>query len=62
MLMAIEPLRKKAGLTQAELARITKVTQSAVSQWETGLATPNTSKLPNIAKALGCEIRELYGS
>ncbi|MBD5094410.1 MAG: helix-turn-helix transcriptional regulator [Subdoligranulum sp.] len=62
MLMSIEPLRKKAGLTQAELARIAKVTQSAVSQWEKGLAMPNTSKLPNIAKALGCSIQQLYGN
>ena len=39
-------LRKAAKLTQEEVAEKLGVTQSAVSQWETGLAAPSASLLP----------------
>lgn len=41
----IKELRKKAALTQAELAEAVGVTQSTVSQWESGKAVPDTLKL-----------------
>lgn len=57
---AIECLRKKAGLTQEQFAAAAGVTQSAVSQWESGAAFPSAAKLPKIARALGCTIADLY--
>lgn len=50
----IKELRKKAALTQAELAEAVGVTQSTVSQWESGKAVPDTLKLPKLAEVLGC--------
>ena len=46
----IKELRRKAGLTQAEFAAAAGVTQSTVSQWESGITFPSTTKLPKIAE------------
>ena len=51
--------RKKSGYTQAEVAEILGVTAASVSQWENGETKPRSSKLPEIAKLLGCTIDEL---
>jgi transcriptional regulator with XRE-family HTH domain len=56
-----ERLRKRAKMTQVELAEALGVTQSNISQWENGMAFPSAGKLPMIAKILGCTIDELYG-
>lgn len=53
-------LRKKRNLTQSQLAEKLGTTQGAVSQWEKGTAFPSADKLPDLAKALGCSIEELY--
>ncbi len=42
-------LRKKAGLTQAELAEKLNVSRQAVSKWETGSVLPETKKMNAIA-------------
>ena len=46
-------LRKAAKLTQEEVAEKLGVTQSAVSQWETGLAAPSASLLPALLDLYG---------
>lgn len=56
----IAEMRKKAELTQQELADALHVERSTVSKWETGAAFPTGSKLPLVAKALKCEISELF--
>ena len=38
-------LRKKAGLSQEELAAALEVTRQTVSKWETGDSTPDMAKL-----------------
>ena len=58
---ALQELRKKKGLSQAQLAESLGVIQKAVSQWETGETLPTADKLPAIADALGCTIDELFG-
>lgn len=45
--------RKKAGLTQEELAEKIGVSRQAVSKWETGDALPEVNKLRLLAQALG---------
>lgn len=46
-------LRKRAGLTQLDLAEKLNVSRQAISRWEVGIAVPSTDNL----KVLG----ELYG-
>ena len=53
-------LRKRAGLTQTELAERLSISQVAISQWESGLHYPRSDKIPALADALGCTIDELF--
>lgn len=56
----IKELRKKAGLTQVRFAEVMGVTQSTVSQWESGRVLPDTVKLPRLAEVLGCTVSDLF--
>lgn len=49
--------REKTGISQGELARRIGVTQSAISQYENGDATPKLAIAAKLASALGttCE-------
>ena len=51
--------RKKLGLTQDELGRKLKVTNKAVSKWETGETLPEVQLLPELASVLNVTIDEL---
>ena len=46
-------MRKKASLTQAEVAEKLNVSFQAVSQWERGETTPEIDKLPELADLYG---------
>lgn len=59
--MSFESARKKAGLTQKELAEKLGVDQSAVSFWETGKRAPRGGRLLRLADVLNCTIDELFG-
>jgi transcriptional regulator with XRE-family HTH domain len=48
--------RKKAGMSQEELAQKLDVSRQAVSKWECGEAIPETSKLVSLAGALGVTV------
>jgi transcriptional regulator with XRE-family HTH domain len=48
--------REKAGLKQAELAEILKVTQSFVSSYETGGRRLDLVELDQICEALGTDL------
>ena len=56
----IKELRRNAGFTQAKFAEAMGVTQSTISQWETGRVLPDTAKLPMIAEVLGCNVADLF--
>ena len=56
----LKQLRKKAGLTQAELAVAIGTSQAAVANYESGSKAPELAKLPAIAKALGVAVAELF--
>ena len=56
----IERMRKKKGISQAELAKQIDVAQSNVSQWETGKAFPSAEKLPMLSNILDCTIDDLF--
>lgn len=49
-------LRKKAGLTQEELAEKLEITAQAISKWENGHTLPETVLLPSLAEFLDCSI------
>lgn len=51
----IREIRKSRGITQKDIAELVGVTPSCVTQWESGLISPNCDKLIPLAKALGCD-------
>lgn len=55
-------LRKKAGLTQNELADRLHVTRQAVSRWERGETIPEVETLHGLSKLFGVSINTLLGS
>lgn len=54
--------RKRAGLSQGEVAEALNVSRQAVSRWETGLALPSTDNLAKLSKLYGISIDALLGS
>ena len=50
-------LRKQKKMSQAELARKLKTTQSAVARMESGQQNFTTDTLQKIATALGCNLK-----
>jgi transcriptional regulator with XRE-family HTH domain len=59
---AIRSARRRAGLSQVELAELLGVRQSSVSQWERGSTKPSTMHLLALAAKLGCSLAELAGA
>ncbi len=53
----IRMARRRAGLTQAELARRAGTSQSAVSSYESGRRSPSVATLCRIVAAAGFEVR-----
>jgi transcriptional regulator with XRE-family HTH domain len=56
----IKSARRKAGLTQRQLAQKLDVSAGAVGQWETG-SVPTTERLPTLADSLGVSLDWLLG-
>jgi transcriptional regulator with XRE-family HTH domain len=54
---AIMKARNRAGLSQAELARRMKTTQSTVARLESGRGRPSTRTLDRFAKATGHRLK-----
>ncbi len=48
----IKQLRRKAGLTQNQLADKMFVTTDSVKKWEAGLRNPNKNRLPRLNTVL----------
>lgn len=59
--MRIKELRKKAGLTQTELAEKTGVSLMSIRRYETGERIANFELLMKICKALKVSLSELVG-
>ena len=59
----VQELRKKVGLTQAQLAfRLDLKAPSTVAMWESGARNPPSTMLPQLAHELHCTVDELYQS
>ena len=57
--ISIKAMRKRARLTQQELAEKLNANQATVSMWERGKNAPRARQLPIIAEVLNCSIDEL---
>lgn len=55
----IAMLRKKAGYTQQSLANALFITDKAVSKWERGICSPDSSILPKLAGLLDTDLASL---
>lgn len=51
--------RKRAGLTQMDVAKALGVSDAAVCQWEKGENMPSASRLVALAKLYDCTVDEL---
>jgi transcriptional regulator with XRE-family HTH domain len=51
--------RKKAGLTQMQVAAKLGITDSAVAQWEMGLTHPKFENLIKLSKLYKCSVDKL---
>ena len=51
--------RKRANLTQLQLADRLGITDKAVSKWERGITTPDTSIMLELCDVLGISVNEL---
>lgn len=59
----LSTLRRRARLTQEQLAEQLHVTRQAVSNWETGKCQPDVETLTALSAALQCDVTELiYGA
>ena len=56
----IKDARKKAGMTQQELADSSGISFSVISQYENGRRNPKIETLSKIAKAIGIPVYELW--
>lgn len=57
--MSIKAARKKAGLSQMDVAKALGITAGAVSMWEIGMTRPKSDKLVALADILKCTVDEL---
>ena len=56
----LNTMRRRAGLTVAELAERLSVNRATIYFWEAGRYWPKAECLPQLAQALGCSIDELF--
>ena len=52
-------LRKRAGLSQGDVAERLNVSRQAVSHWETGFTVPSTDNLSHLGRLYGVTLDEL---
>lgn len=52
-------LREKKGLTQEELAKLSNISQAAVTHYEKGVRKPSTNTMIQLAKVLSVDPKEL---
>jgi len=56
----IKEYRKKAKLSQSDIAKIMKVKQNTFSQWENDKRIPNVRQAIKLAKILETTVESLY--
>lgn len=61
MELNIRAMRKRAGMTQADLAAAMGVNLSTIGNWEREITIPDVEQIWNCAVALGCTPNDLLG-
>ena len=56
----IKEFRKKKNLSQSDIAKIMKVRQNTISQWEKDIRTPNIKQGLRLAEILETTVESLY--
>ncbi len=56
----LKEARKKAGMTQEQLAEVLSISRQAVTKWESNKGIPDVENLKLIAKVLGVSIDYLF--
>ena len=59
---AIRKIRIARGMTQEDLAKKLGLSRTTVTFWELGVNNPRTNMIPALAKALKCDIADLFCS
>ena len=57
--MFIKEFREKSGFSQLDVSKYLNVTQSAISQYETGVRKPSIEILINLSELFNCTVDEL---
>ena len=57
--MNFRTARLSAGLSVAQVVEALSVSDAAVYQWETGVTTPNTKRIIEVAKLYGVTVDDL---
>jgi transcriptional regulator with XRE-family HTH domain len=57
LILAVAKARQRAGLSQAQLAKRMKTTQSTIARLESGRGKPSTRTLARFAKATGHRLK-----
>ncbi|MHC5730700.1 MAG: helix-turn-helix transcriptional regulator, partial [Nostoc sp.] len=56
----LKAIRNRLGISQQELANIAGVTRQTIGAVETGQCTPSVAISLRLAKALGCQVEDLF--
>ena len=56
----LKAMRRRAGITAADLAERMHYSRTTIYFWEQGRCWPSSQELPRIAEILGCSIDELF--
>lgn len=57
----IREMRKRAGLTQVEVAKVLEISIDTLWRWETGAGEPRLSDMLKMSELFGCTVDELIG-
>ena len=59
---ALRILRRRAGMTQKEVAEAAEISKNLLSNWETGTTAPSLNSLDKTLKVLGADLLDLHNT
>ena len=60
LLINLESLRKRAGLTQQDLSEEAEVSRKSINAIDNGVYVPSTVLALKIAKTLSCKVEDIF--